>query len=219
MKTMWICYAVAFLPMGMHRLFRKRKIHFKCDEITIIKLLRQRSPYGVWRKACNLSSCLFRLLAILLVMELAHGSCTVFRYTVNCLKTHLKFLTFLSLYPPCIHFQLFCVSFVIVDIFHSVANGSICKTRTSIHCEITSQMPCSFYIFAAGTFAQLHFSFHFNAYKNCLRNAYRRKPPLKAGHSWILTSGALKNANWLNIHCQIKYNFPLFMRWIHDIWF
>lgn len=139
--------------------------------------------------------------------------------TVNCLKTHLKFLTFLSLYSPCIHFQLFCVSFVIVDIFHSVANGSICKTRTSIHCEITSQMPCSFYLFAAGTFAQLHFSFHFNAYKNCLRNAYRRKPPLKAGHSWILTSGALKNANWLNIHCQIKYYFPLFMRWIHDIWF
>lgn len=137
-------HAVAFLPMEMHRLFRKRKIRFKCDEITIIKLLRQRSPYGVWRKACNLSSCLFRLLAILLVMELAHGSCTVFRYTVNCLKTHLKFLTFLSLYPPCIHFQLFCVSFVIVDISHSVANGSICKTRTSIHCEITSQMPCIF---------------------------------------------------------------------------
>lgn len=103
-------------PMETHRwLFEN--IRIKCDEIPIIKLLKQRSPYGVCHcKACNLSSFLFWLLAILLAMEtgaaaMALRNCTVFwhAHTVNCPFKIPEISLSLSLYPV-----LYYISFSIV---------------------------------------------------------------------------------------------------------
>lgn len=89
---------------------------------------------------------------------------------VNCLKTHLKFFELLSFrllyYYP--HFDCIAQIQVIVDIIHSVANGSICERWSESIVRTTKEkFFCKFHAYHLLVLVvleicrQFQFSFHF----------------------------------------------------------